>query len=68
MKQARLSIVCFVVLCGALALAVSADAQLPTTQLTSIFPAGGKQGASVDVTVAGADLDDCSQLKFNQYG
>ncbi|MBW8885521.1 MAG: hypothetical protein JF612_12275, partial [Planctomycetia bacterium] len=57
-----------VIFCGIFALAPCAYAQLPTTQLTSIFPSGGKQGASVEVTVAGADLDDCSQLKFNHSG
>ena len=35
----------------------SAFAQLPTAQLTSVFPPGGKQGSAVEVTVAGADLE-----------
>ena len=33
------------------------SAQLPTPQLTSIYPPGAKQGAAVDLAVAGADLD-----------
>ncbi len=52
----------------AVAFSHPAFAQLPTTQLTSIFPAGGKLGTTVEVTIAGADLDDCSQLKFNHSG
>lgn len=45
-----------------------AFAQLPTTQLTSIFPPGGKQGTSLEVTVAGADMDDLDKLVFNHPG
>jgi len=43
-------------------------AQLPTTQLTSIFPPGGKQGTSALATVAGTDMDDLSKLVFNHPG
>src|SRR5262245_29985812 len=58
----------FVTICAFTALAASAAAQLPTTQLTSVFPPGSKQGSSVEVTIAGVDLDDCSQLKFSHSG
>ncbi len=53
---------------GAFALCPPARAQLPTTQLTSVFPPGGKQGTSVELTLAGADLDDCSRLLFSHSG
>src|SRR6476646_9431332 len=43
-------------------------AQLPTAQLTSVFPAGAQQGSAVESTIAGADLDDCSRLLFNHSG
>ena len=43
-------------------------AQLPTAKLDGIFPAGGKPGTTVDVTVVGADLDDASQLHFSHPG
>ncbi len=43
-------------------------AQLPTSQLTSIFPPGGKQGAAVEVNIAGNDLDDCTRLLFSHAG
>lgn len=43
-------------------------AQLPSTQLTSVFPPGGKQGATVEVTIAGAELDDASALLFSHAG
>jgi hypothetical protein len=50
---------------------LSAQAQtqnLPGARLFSIFPAGGKQGATYDVTIAGADLDDVRQLNFSDPG
>ncbi|WP_254506934.1 COG1470 family protein [Anatilimnocola floriformis] len=43
-------------------------AQLPTAQLTSVFPPGGKVGTTVEVTVAGTDLDDADKLVFNHPG
>ncbi len=33
-------------------------AQLPSTQLSTITPAGGTRGTTVEVIVAGADQDD----------
>ena len=33
-------------------------AQLPSTQLSSVFPPGGKFGTTTDVQVAGADQID----------
>ena len=53
---------------AALCVSAAAFAQLPTTQLTSVFPAGGQQGKTVDVTIAGAELDDCTQLLFSHRG
>jgi len=55
-------------LCAALCANVTAFAQLPTTQLTSVFPAGGQSGKTVDVAIAGAELDDCTQLLFSHRG
>jgi len=40
-------------------------AQLPVARITSIFPPGGKAGSSVEVTVAGNDLDDATRLWFS---
>ena len=48
--------------------AAVAFAQLPATQFTSIYPPGAKQGAKVDVTIAGADLDDADKLVFSHPG
>lgn len=45
-----------------------AGAQLPSPQLTSIYPAGARQGTSVEVSVAGADLDDAAALVFSHPG
>jgi hypothetical protein len=55
----------FVLLC---ACASPALAQLPTTQLTSIFPPGAKQGSTAEVTIAGADMDEVHQLHFTHPG
>jgi hypothetical protein len=57
-----------VIFCAALLGGSIANAQLPTSQLTSLFPPGGKQGATVEVTIAGNDLDDCSRLLFSHAG
>src|SRR5436853_193502 len=46
----------------------SVFAQLPVTQLTSIFPPGGKQGSTVEVTIAGADMDEVEQLILDHAG
>jgi len=46
----------------------SAWAQLPTPVLTSVFPPGGKVGATFDVAVIGADIDDLDQLVFSHQG
>ncbi len=42
--------------------------QLPRARLSSIFPAGGQQGATLDVTVTGGDLDDSNKLTFSHAG
>jgi hypothetical protein len=54
--------------CAVVCAASSALAQIPTTQLTSIFPPGAKQGASLEVTVAGTDMDDLDKLLFAHPG
>ena len=46
----------------------SAWGQLPKTQLTSVFPPGGKAGSTVDVAVAGSDIERLSQLVFSHPG
>ena len=46
----------------------SAFAQLPAARLNSIFPPGGKQSATVEVTIAGTDLDLVNQLIFTHAG
>ncbi len=43
-------------------------AQLPATRLDGIFPAGAAPGATLDVTISGANLDDVSQLHFSHEG
>jgi hypothetical protein len=54
--------------CAGLAAATTAWAQLPATQLASIFPPGGKPGTSVEVTITGSDLDEVDQLTFSHGG
>ena len=44
-------------------------AQLPVTRLYSVFPLGGKQGTTVDLTLtAGADLEGVHALRFTHPG
>jgi hypothetical protein len=45
--------------------ALSLVAQLPVARIASIFPPGGKAGSTVEVTVAGNDLDDAMRLWFS---
>lgn len=45
------------------------NAQLPQIRLAGLFPLGGQQGTSVDVTiVSGTDLDEVSELIFSGAG
>lgn len=46
-------------------LAAVAQAQLPTPQLTGLFPPGGKAGAPVEVTITGDNLDEASKIIFS---
>ena len=43
-------------------------AELPLARLTTIFPAGAQQGAKVQVTISGQDLDGVNRLLFSQPG
>ena len=43
-------------------------AQLPTTVLNSIYPNGGKQGTSFDVTIAGTNQEGVDALIFSHSG
>ncbi len=49
-------------------IAQAAFAQLPAARLSSVFPAGGQQGQSFDVTIDGTDLDEVSKLHFSHPG
>jgi hypothetical protein len=42
--------------------------QLPTAKLQSLSPAGAQAGATVDIKVAGGDLDEATQLVFSHPG
>jgi hypothetical protein len=55
-----LAITCLVV--------TTAFGQLPATQLSSVFPPGGKVDTTFDVTIAGADTDNVHQLVFSHPG
>ena len=44
-------------------------AQLPQTRITSVFPPGGQQGTTVDLTLGGGtDLDELDQMVFAHPG
>lgn len=42
--------------------------QLPAARLDGAFPAGGKAGDTIDVTIFGGDLDDVDRLSFSHQG
>jgi len=54
--------------CALVAFAVPSWAQLPVTQLTSVFPPGAKPGSSVEVTLGGNDLEEIERLTFSHPG
>ena len=43
-------------------------AELPVIRLDTIFPPGGQAGSEVEVTIAGADLDEAKELHFSTPG
>lgn len=49
-------------------MAGNAAADLPLARLNTLFPMGGKRGASVEITLAGADLEGAQTLIFSQPG
>lgn len=61
----------FLILGAAVACLLAARAwavELPVIRLDTIFPPGGKAGSELEVTIAGADLDDAKQLHFSVPG
>jgi len=51
-----------------LLLATTARADLPSPRLDRITPLGAAAGASVEVEVAGADVEDATKLIFDHFG
>jgi len=47
---------------------LNAQERLPTPQLSAVFPPGGKPGTTVEVSTAGADLDEADKLLFTHPG
>lgn len=54
--------------CTLVSIAAPAWAQLPVTQLTSVFPPGARPGSMVEVTLGGNDLEDVERLVFSHPG
>ena len=46
----------------------TAEAQLPTARLFSVYPSGGQKGHTVEVTLSGTDLDETTKLHFSHPG
>jgi hypothetical protein len=59
------AVLALVIFSGAMDQAV---AQLPVARLNTVFPAGGKQGATFEVTITGTDLEQASKLLFTHAG
>lgn len=54
--------------CWLVAVAGTAWGQFATPQLTSLWPPGGRQGTSVEVTLAGSGLEGVQKLWFSHPG
>ena len=65
LRTILLAVLLIVFLHGA---AEPAIAQLPTTQLNAIFPAGGAPATTVKATITGDHLDDVDRLVFSHPG
>lgn len=57
-----------ILLVCACVLGVRVAAELPLARLTGVYPPGGQAGTTVQVTLAGADLEDVTQLHFARPG
>lgn len=53
---------------ASIALAQQPPAALPIPRITSVFPAGAQVGKTVDVSIAGTDLEEASGLMFSHPG
>ena len=51
-----------------LGMACPVEAQLPTSQVEEVFPAGGAVNSAVEVTIAGKNLDETNRLWFSHPG
>jgi predicted nucleic acid-binding Zn-ribbon protein len=65
MRHSSFAILSFIILAFVIQ---TASAQLPVARLNSAFPAGGKQGSTIEVTVTGTDLDGANRLYFTHPG
>lgn len=65
-NESRRRIGCLLVLVALSA--TPAVAELPVARLSSVFPPGGRIGATFEVTVSGIDLDDASEIHFSKAG
>ncbi len=66
--MSRCSSRCALGLALGLSLCADLSAQLPVARLSSVFPAGGKQGTTFDVTLTGTDLELANKLLFTHPG
>src|SRR3982750_534356 len=58
----------FVFIWTVAALTAASRADLPAARLTSVFPPGAQRGTFREVTLAGADLDELTELRFSHPG
>lgn len=58
-----------IAICATFLLTPAAQAQLPATRLSAIFPTGAQTGTSIDVTItSGVELEEVSKLLFSHSG
>ncbi|MEX2140708.1 MAG: hypothetical protein WD894_15710 [Pirellulales bacterium] len=64
----RLAVFAALVAAACTSVALAQPNSLPVAQLTSIFPFGAKPGGTLEVALAGADLDELTGLHFSHPG
>ncbi|MEX0586477.1 MAG: PPC domain-containing protein, partial [Pirellulales bacterium] len=68
LRKTQNGLTCVLAVTGVLVGARFASAQLPAAELRGVFPPGGKQGTTLDLTVTGEDLDGPQRLVFSHPG
>ena len=58
----------FITLVFCLIGSIALTANFPYVQLLTIFPSGGKQGSTIEISVTGVEMDQVNKLYFSHPG